>query len=347
MSIPTIKWINKKIRIIDQTKLPIKFKYIYCKDIKSLWKAIKTLKVRGAPALGVAAAFGVVLGMQSSKAKTSRNFISQLNRAIKYLGSSRPTAVNLFNCLERMRRVAKQHKEESPAKIKKILSKEAINIFQEDRKMCRALSGYGAKLVKKRDVLLTICNAGALATSDFGTALGVMYKAKQQGKKIKVYACETRPLLQGARLTSWELKRDNIDVTLICDSMAASLMQQKKIDKIFVGADRIASNGDTANKIGTYNLAVLAKYHNIPFYVVAPSSSFDLSLSDGRKIPIEQRDKKEILEIYGRRIAAKGIKAYNPAFDVTPHNLISAIITEFGIIRPLYKLNIKKKLRNI
>ena len=347
MSIATIKWVNKKIRIIDQTRLPLNLRYIYCKDIKSLFKAIKTMKIRGAPALGVAAAFGVVLGIQSSKAKKFQGFIRQLNKVINYLGSSRPTAVNLFSSLERMEKIAKDNKDKSINEIKKILLKEAINIFQEDRVMCRRLSKHGSGLIKNNDNILTICNAGALATSDFGTALGVIYKAKKEGKNIKVYACESRPLLQGARLTTWELKKENIDVTLICDNMAAFLMQQRKIDKIFVGADRIVSNGDTANKIGTYNLAVLARYHKIPFYVVAPSSSFDLNLPNGERIPIEQRDEKEVLEVFGRRIAAKGIKVYNPAFDITPGSLISAIVTEAGVIKPPYKINIKKKLKNI
>jgi len=345
MSIPTIKWIKGKIRFIDQTRLPLELRYIYCKDINTLYEAIKTMKIRGAPALGIAAAFGVVLGVENSKAKNFKDFMKQLNRVIKYLGSSRPTAVNLFSALERMRETVRQSQKLPVKKIKNILLKEAIKIFEQDRVMCRRLSQYGSRLIKNKDKILTICNAGALATSDYGTALGVIFRAKEEGKNIKVYASETRPLLQGARLTTWELKRENIDVTLICDNMAASLMKQRRIDKIFVGADRIASNGDTANKIGTYSLAVLAKYHNIPFYVVAPSSSFDLNLSDGEKIPIEQRDQKEVLEILGKRIAAKGIKAYNPAFDVTVHNLISAIITEFGIIRPPYKTNIKKKFK--
>ena len=347
MAIATIKWINKKIKIIDQTKLPLELRYIYCKDIKSLYEAIKTLKVRGAPALGVAAAFGVALGMQNSRAKNYKAFIRELDRVIKYLGSSRPTAVNLFIALKRMKKTAQNSKAVSIKEIKQILLKEAIDIFQEEIAMCRKLSKYGSGLIKKNDNILTICNAGALATSDFGTALGMLYQAKAENKDIKVYACETRPLLQGARLTTWELKRNKIDVTLVCDNMVAFLMQQKKIDKIFVGADRITSNGDTANKIGTYNLAVLAKYHKIPFYVAAPSSSFDLNLSDGKRIPIEQRDKSEVLEILGRRIAAKGIKAYNPAFDITPNNLISAIITETGIIKSPYKINIRKKIRNV
>lgn len=345
MSISTIKWVKGSIKIIDQTKLPLKLRYIYCRNITTLWKAIKTLQVRGAPALGIAAAFGVVLGTKKSKARKSKDFIKELDKVISYIASSRPTAINLFNAMARLRRVALKNSKKSVTELKNILFQEAMRIFNEDRAMCRKLGEYGAQLIKSNDRALTICNAGALATSDYGTALAVFYSAKKKGKRFKVYSCETRPLLQGARLTTWELKRENIDVTLICDNMAAALMQQRKIDKVFVGADRITSSGDTANKIGTFNLAVLAKYHRIPFYVVAPSSSFDLKLSDGKNIPIEQRDEKEVLEILGQRIAPKGVKAYNPAFDVTPHNLISAIVTESGIIRPPYKINIKKKLK--
>jgi methylthioribose-1-phosphate isomerase len=345
MAISTIKWIRGSVRIIDQTRLPQELRYVYCSNVGALWKAIKVMKIRGAPALGVAAAFGVVLGIQRSRAKNFRVFARELEKIINYLGSSRPTAVNLFSALERMRKTARESRNYPIEKIKQILLKEAMKIYEEDRRMCRKLADYGSRLVKKNDRILTICNAGALATSDFGTALGVICRAKEQKKNIKVYACETRPLLQGARLTTWELKKQKIDTTLICDSMAASLMRDKMIDKVFVGADRIANNGDTANKVGTYNLAVLAKYHRVAFYVVAPSSSFDLGISGGGQIPIEQRDESEILEFAGLRIAAEGVKVYNPAFDVTPHNLISAIITESGIIRPPYRENIKKVLR--
>ncbi len=347
MPISTIAWVNNSVKIINQKKLPFKLEFIYCRNIKTLWKAIKTLQVRGAPALGIAAALGVVLASSNSKAKTKEGFKKDLYRAIKYIASSRPTAVNLFNSLRIMRSLIDGAKALSVNDLKIILFKEAQKIIDEDKFICRRMAKFGASLVKNKDSLLTICNAGALATADYGTALGVMYRAKEEKKQIKVFSCETRPLLQGARLTTWELLRENIDTTLICDNMAASLMANKKIDKIFVGADRIASNGDTANKIGTYNLAVLAKYHNIPFYVVAPFSTFDLTIKNGRQIPIENRNPDEVRRILGRAVAPAGVKVYNPAFDVTPNNLITAIITECGIIKPPFKKNIKKIFQKI
>ena len=342
MAIETIKWINKKVRLIDQRKLPHKLEYVYCREIKSLWKAIHTLQVRGAPAIGIAAALGVVLGIQYSRAENFADFKRHLEEAVGYLASARPTAVNLFNSLERMKRVAEDNCKLPVTTLKRRLLKEALSIIAEDKQICRRLATFGSRLIKNRDNILTICNAGALATADYGTALGLMYKAKEAGKKFQVYACETRPRLQGARLTTWELKRKGIKVTLICDSMAATLMKMGKIDKVIVGADRIALNGDTANKIGTYNLAVLAKFHHIPFYVAAPSSTFDLHLKDGAQIPIEQRDSKEVTHIMGRPIAPSGIAVYNPAFDVTPHHLITQIITEKGIIRPPFRRNIRR-----
>lgn len=333
MSIKTIQYIKGKVRIIDQTKLPNKLSYIDCRDVKTLWRAIKKLEIRGAPAIGIAAGFGVVLAIKHSKAKTSRQFMFEVEKAARYLATSRPTAVNLFWALERMRRVTRQNLDKSVASLKRCLVRKAMQILEEDRRICRAMAKFGSKLINKADRILTICNAGALATADYGTALGVMYEAKKQNKRIKVYVCETRPLLQGARLTTWELKKEKIDVTLICDSMAADLMRKRCIDKVFVGADRIAANGDAANKIGTYNLAVLAKFHNIPFYVVAPVSTFDFSLKKGSKIPIEQREIKEVTQIQGKAIAPAKVKVYNPAFDVTPQRLIGAIITEKGIFK--------------
>lgn len=344
MAIETIKWQKDKVKLIDQTLLPLKLKYIYAADMMTMWQAIKTLQVRGAPAIGVAAAFGVVLGIRNSKAKKFVQFEKELSGVIKYLGSSRPTAINLFWALERMKNTAFKNRSKPVGTIKKILLKQAIKIWDEDREICRRMAKYGARLIKNNDRVLTICNAGALATSDFGTALGVFYQAKNEGKKFRVYSCETRPLLQGARLTTWELMQEGIDVTLICDNMAASLMERGLVDKVFVGADRIAVNGDTANKIGTYNLAVLANYHKIPFYVVAPKSTFDLTLKSGSGIPIEQRPDEEVTLVHSRRIAPIGVNVYNPAFDVTPHNLITAIITEKGIIKPAYQKNIKNAL---
>ncbi len=342
MELRTIEWKNNSIKIIDQTKLPGEFKYVYIKDLNSLFRAIKELKVRGAPALGAAAALGVYLGIKNSKAGNFSEFSQDLHKAARYIASSRPTARNLFWGIERMCSFALRNKHKPLSDIKRLLFKEAQTIIEEDRIACRRIGHYGAKLIKDKDTILTICNAGILATIDYGTALGVIYKAKQSGKRLKVYACETRPLLQGARLTAWELKKNDIDVTLICDNMAATLMQQGKINKVIAGADRIAASGDTANKIGTYNMAVLSHYHKIPFYIAAPHSTFDLKIKTGRDIPIEEREAGEVTHLFFKRpITAKGVKVFNPAFDVTPHNLISAIITDKGIIRPPYERNIK------
>jgi methylthioribose-1-phosphate isomerase len=336
MPVETIEWRNGKIRIIDQTKLPHKFAYIDIKNVQSMWQAIKKLKVRGAPAIGVAGAFGVILGIKAVHTKDYKVFKRRLDRVIDYLGSSRPTARNLFWALERMKRCAEDNAKKSLPQIKEILRNEAFKMVKEDKKICRRMASLGAKLIKSGDNILTHCNAGGLATVDYGTALGVLFKAKKEAKRIKVFVDETRPLLQGARLTTWELLREKIDVTLICDNMAASLMKKGEIDKIFVGADRIAGNGDVANKIGTYNLAVLADFHKIPFYVVAPLSTFDLKLSSGHDIPIEERAGDEVREVLGKRITPRNVKVYNPAFDVTPARLITAIVTEKGIFRPPY-----------
>ncbi len=334
MPISTIEWKSSHVRIIDQTKLPSRFAIINLKNIRQLWKAIKTLQVRGAPALGAAGALGAYLGIKDSKAKNWKQFKHQLKKVIGYLSTSRPTAVNLFWALKRIEETANKNKQKSVNEIKEIILEEAKRILREDKDLCRRLSKHGARLIKNGDALLTHCNAGALATVDFGTALGVMYQAKHQGKKFKVYADETRPLLQGARLTTWELMREKIDVTLICDNMAALLMKQGMVNKIFVGADRIAANGDAANKIGTYSLACLAHHHKIPFYVIAPTSTMDTSLKTGNDIPIEHRGRNEVIR-WGNRITAPlKVKVYNPAFDVTPAKLITAIVTEKGIFKP-------------
>lgn len=345
MYIRTIEWKNGKIRIIDQTKLPSKLEYLDIKDLNAHWQAIKELKVRGAPALGAAAALGVYLGIKDSQAKSFFGFKKELDKVIEYLASSRPTAVNLFWGLEKIRAVVIKNKENPLARIKELCLKEAQEIIEADRIACRKIGGFGARLFKKNDTILTVCNAGILATIDYGTALGVIYRAEEEGKNLKVYACETRPLLQGARLTSWELNRKGVDVTLICDNMAAALMAQGKIKRVIAGADRIASNGDTANKIGTYSLAVLSRYHKIPFYIAAPISTFDFSIKSGKEIPIEQRGGEEIKELFFQKpVALKEIKVYNPAFDVTPNELITAIITEKGIIKAPYRENIKRVL---
>lgn len=342
MPVETITWKNGKIKYVDQTLLPARLKYVTCGDIRRFWKAIKNLEVRGAPALGIAGGLGVVLGIKGSKARTFGEFFKELESTIKFLASSRPTAVNLFWALARMECAAKKNKDKPIEELKKILLKEALKILDEDRASCRRMARYGVRLVKKGDAILTHCNAGGLATADYGTALGVLFESKKRAKRIKVYVDETRPLLQGSRLTTWELLHEGVDTTLICDNMAASLMAKGRIDKIFVGADRIARNGDAANKIGTYNLAILARHHGVPFYVVAPLSSFDFRLKSGRDIPIEERDGDEVRSVLGKMIAPKKVKVYNPAFDVTPSEYITAIVTEKGIFRRPYKITLKR-----
>jgi len=342
MVFKTIIYRNARLKIIDQRALPQRVVFKECRNIKDVHHYIKTLAVRGAPAIGVFAAYGICVGLRSVRLRNRERFLKELMKLTRFLKTSRPTAVNLFWAIDRMERIAFKNSEKQVDAIKDILIKEAKKIHREDQLMCDNIGSNGARLIKSGDTILTHCNAGALATSGIGTALAVIYKAKQQGKRIKVYADETRPLLQGARLTAWELKNKGIDVTLICDNMAASIMAQGKIDKIIVGADRIAANGDTANKIGTYSLALLAKAHNIPFYVAAPSSTFDLSLKDGRIIPIEEREPDEVRGFMGVSSAPKGVKAYNPAFDITPNRLIKAIITEKGLFRKPYKRALKK-----
>ncbi len=345
MNIRTIAWKNNKIKIIDQTKLPQSLKYIYIDNIKDLWQAIKTMRLRGAPALGVAGALGVYLGIKDFEAEDFREFKQGLESVACYLNSSRPTARNLSWGIERVGNAALKDKAGGIEKAKKLILKEGLKIIEEDRASCRKIGSYGAGLFEDKDSVLTICNAGILATIDYGTALGVIYRAKEEGKRLKIYACETRPLLQGSRLTAWELKRRGVDVTIICDNMAATLMQQGKINKVIAGADRIALNGDTANKVGTYNLAILSKYHSIPFYIAAPVSTFDPAIKEGKDIPIEERASEEVRSILFRReVASAGVKVFNPAFDITEHDLIRAIITDKGIIRPPYNKNISKLL---
>ncbi len=344
MTIKTVTYAKNRIRLIDQRLLPQKLKYLYCRNLPSVWKAIRAMAVRGAPAIGVTAAYGVVLGMKSYRGKTKASFSRQLDRVCDYLASSRPTAVNLFNALDRMQNAVKEKKDISVSQCQMLLKKEADAILREDCAMNRRMGDHGARLIKNNMRALTICNAGALATVDYGTALGVFYSAKSNKKKFKVYSCETRPRLQGARLTAWELLKSKIDVTLICDSMAATLMKQGLIDIIFTGADRVALNGDAANKIGTYSLAVAARYHKIPFYVVTPLSTFDQKLKTGKQIPIEQRDEREVTTVLGQRIAPQGIKVTNPAFDVTDYKLITALVTEYGLIKPPYKRNIENAI---
>jgi len=330
--IEPIKWKDNKIVFIDQTELPARLRYVKCGDIDALCEAIKKLKIRGAPLIGVAVGLGYALAGINSKEKTFAGLKKDLDRASLKLRATRPTAVNLFWALNRMEAVLSQSRQLTNLdRVKKIILREALDILEEDKDMCRAIGKNGAKLIKNGDVILTHCNAGILATAGQGTALSVLYEAKKQGKKFKVYADETRPLMQGSRLTMWELIENGVDATLICDNMAASTIKNKGVTKIIVGADRIAGNGDAANKIGTYGLAVLAKHHNIPFYIAAPSSTIDKNIKSGKDIPIEERNKSEIIYTGSKQTAPASSKVYNPAFDVTPGNLISAIITEEGI----------------
>lgn len=338
-----IFWEGDHVCIIDQTKLPVELVYEHCRSVSRIWQAIRKLKVRGAPLIGIAAAMGFVLGLRMSKVRTWPGLLQEAKKIRRYLASARPTAVNLFWALDRMVRVVQEHEGERKGRLLALLKKEADAILEEDVRMCFQLSRRAACLIRNGDSLLTVCNAGGLATSGYGTALGVFYRAHEEGKSIKVYACETRPLLQGARLTTWELLHNKIDVTLICDNMAADLMRLGRIDAVFVGADRIAANGDFANKIGTYSLAVLAHYHKIPFYCVAPSSTLDLSLKSGHQIPIEQRDPREVTSLYFKKpIAPAGVHVFNPAFDVTPASLVSAIVTEKGLIRKPFGRHLRR-----
>ena len=332
----TIQWIGDilgQVELIDQTLLPGECAILSIKDIQSLWEAIKVLRVRGAPAIGIAAAYGIILGLQEiPDDATLAQAKNKVKASAEYLATSRPTAVNLFWALERMQKTAESCPAVNTKELKEKLFAEAEAIRAEDAAMCRAIGKHGADLIPAGGGVLTHCNAGGLATAEYGTALALMFTAHEQGKQFHVYADETRPLLQGARLTTWELTQAGIDTTLICDNMAGHLMSQGKIDLVVTGADCIAANGDTANKIGTYSVAVLAKAHNIPFYVAAPSSTFDLSIPDGSHIPIEQRDPKEVTHFGQTPTAPDNVNVYNPAFDVTPHEYIQAIITEQGII---------------
>ncbi|MCE9526536.1 MAG: S-methyl-5-thioribose-1-phosphate isomerase [Planctomycetales bacterium] len=319
--VETLRWVGDEsghLVLIDQTRLPTELVEMECRTVESVWEAIKQLRVRGAPAIGISAAYGVVIGLQGGK--------KGIEEVAAYLASSRPTAVNLFWALERMKKAALQ---------KRNLLAEARAIHEEDRAMCHAIGRYGAELLAENSGVLTHCNAGGLATAEYGTALSVFFTAQDQGKHVHVFVDETRPLLQGARLTAWELAQRGIKATLICDNMAAQVMREGKVQAVIVGADRITANGDTANKIGTYSVAVLAHAHQIPFYVAAPTSTFDLTLESGDLIPIEQRSSTEITHGFGKQTAPDGIDVYNPAFDVTPASFIKAIITEQGIIEPV------------
>jgi methylthioribose-1-phosphate isomerase len=336
MPVDTIRWVgglDGLVELVDQTLLPEEFTYVECATPEQVWEAIRVLRVRGAPAIGIAAAMGLVLGVRDSDAEDVEDLMRDLAEIKDYLATSRPTAVNLFWALDRMQRTAEENRDLPVPALKERLLEEAQRIAEEDRWVCRQIGRHGAELLDDGDVVLTHCNAGGLATADYGTAVGVIFAAAEQGKNVRAYADETRPLLQGARLTAWELRQAGIPVTLICDSMAALVMKEQRVNAVVVGADRIAANGDTANKIGTYALSVLAREHGVPFYVAAPVSTFDLSLADGSQIPIEERDPEEVTRWGGRVTAPEDVEVYNPAFDVTPAANITAIITEKGVIR--------------
>lgn len=343
----TLEWVGEipgALRLIDQTRLPRECTRIDCVTVEQVWEAIRALRVRGAPAIGCAAAYGVIVGIQSPLPVDSPAVIKRVRQAADYLATSRPTAVNLFWALDRMRRVAVESAELGRDELLRRLLAEAIVIDQEDRAMCAAIGRHGAALMPDDGGVLTHCNAGGLATAGDGTALAVIFAAVAAGKRLRVFADETRPLLQGARLTAWELHQRGIPVTVICDSMAALALRDRRVQAVVVGADRIAANGDTANKVGTYSVAVLAKAHGIPFYVAAPSSTFDVSLASGAGIPIEERNSEEITHGFGQQTVPEGVAVWNPAFDVTPAELIAGIITERGIIHAPTTLNVRAGL---
>ena len=334
--LPTIAWKDDVIVMVDQRKLPSVEVYVQCKSANDVAKAIKTMVIRGAPAIGVAAAMGIALGMERNKSTGTRQFAAEFQKTCDLMAATRPTAVNLFWAIERMKRCFSEGAlaGESVEQLKGRLRREADRIHDEDVASCRAIGSHGAALVPGDARILTHCNAGALATAGYGTALGVIRGAVEAGKRVRVLADETRPFLQGSRLTAWELVKDGIDTTVITDSMSGALMRDGEIDLVVVGADRIAANGDTANKIGTYTVAVLAKEHGLPFYVAAPWSTVDLSTSDGSGIPIEERHKKEVTHVGANRIAPDGASIRNPAFDITPHRYITAIVTDRGVFHP-------------
>ena len=345
--LPTIAREPEAVVMIDQRKLPAEEVYVHCKSAADVARAIKTMVIRGAPAIGVAAAMGIALGMRRSKSTGTQKLAAEFYKTCELMASTRPTAVNLFWAIERMKRsfAAGAEAGESVDQIKDRLDRESDAIHDEDVASCRAMGAFGAEVVPGDARILTHCNAGALATAGYGTALGVIRCAVEAGKRVEVFADETRPFLQGARLTAWELVRDGIQTTVITDNMAGALLLQRKVDLVVVGADRIAANGDTANKIGTYSVAVLAREHQIPFYVAAPLSTIDLETPDGQHIPIEQRNAREVTHVGGSQLAPDGALVWNPAFDVTPHHLIAGIITERGILRAPYTDSLKRAFR--
>ncbi len=347
---PAVAWggdaATGHLQLIDQTKLPVENINLQLTTVEEVWEAIKSLRVRGAPAIGVAAAYGVVVGAQPASSGARPEFDARLEQVLDYLATSRPTAVNLFWALDRMRRTAQSAGAGlSSSQLLDRLLIEARDIEREDREMCAAIGRHGQPLLSACSGVLTHCNTGGLATAGDGTALAVIFAAARENPNLQVYADETRPLLQGARLTAWELMQRQVPVKLICDSMAGWVMKERRVQAVIVGADRIAANGDAANKIGTYSLSVLAKAHGIPFYVAAPSSTFDLTIQSGEEIPIEQRGSAEITNAFGRQTAPDGCDTYNPAFDVAPADNITALITEKGVIQPVNQAQIALALK--
>lgn len=340
MPINTIAWSQGQVTLIDQTRLPLQTVYLHPKTPQEMWVAIRTLQVRGAPAIGIAAAFGVYLAAAQSKATCMKGLIADIDAAVTYLAGARPTAVNLFWALRRIQQVAHcqalllKDQDGGIESLRQALLDEACLMINEDNAVCLAIGQYGLSLLQPNMGLLTHCNAGGLGTARWGTALAPIYLAHEKGWPIKVFADETRPVLQGARLTAWELQAAGVDVTLICDNMAGMVMQQGLVQAVIVGCDRVSANGDVVNKIGTYGLAVLAQHHGLPFYVAAPRSSIDLATLRGSDVVIEEREATEITEGCGKRIAPIGVKVYNPAFDVTPAQLVTAFITEVGVLKP-------------
>jgi methylthioribose-1-phosphate isomerase len=338
----TIEWVDGMVRMIDQLKLPLEEVFNDYKNYEEVAAAIKTMVIRGAPAIGVAAAMGVAIGCRDLEADTYEEFCDGMDRICDVIAATRPTAVNLFWAIEVMKKEAESLKDKPITEIKECLIQKAIQMGEEDVEINKKMGEYGASLINPGDSILTHCNAGALATAGYGTALGVIRAAHEQGKNIQVFVDETRPYLQGCRLTAWELMKENIPATLITDNMAGWMMRKGKINCVVVGADRIAANGDVANKIGTYTVAVLAKEHNLPFYVAAPTSTVDLNTPEGSQIPIEERSEEEVTHAGGCRVAPHGMRVANPAFDVTPNRLVKAIITERGIAEAPYVESLKK-----
>jgi len=344
--IHTLEWTEQGVRFLDQTKLPTEEIYVTCKTYEQVADVIRNMVVRGAPAIGVAAAMGIALGVKNSSAETVGGLKKDFDQICKVIGETRPTAVNLFWAIRRMQEKFESLRIRPIGQIREAIIEEAQSMHAEDIAANQAMGRHGAALMPNSGGVLTHCNAGALATAGYGTALGVIRAAVEQGKKIHVYADETRPFLQGSRLTAWELMKDGIPTTVISDNMAGAVMRQGKIEAIVVGADRIAANGDVANKIGTYTVAVLAKEHGIPFYVAAPISTVDLNTPDGSMIPIEQRNAREVTHIAGRQMVPDGVSVENPAFDVTPARYVAAIITEYGIARAPYEQSLRKLVEN-